>query len=401
MARLLTFLLVLIASAASAQSGPADLTVKPSEHPGGHLVSSFSKGGSYTRWVDLGRAGNQCTLKGKATGATEAKVITSATDSGNYATLSASPTVTLTSSGFSANQFVANRFLFIAWSNTETSTDFIQLDCRLDDLSDRSFNVARGVYGAQKLVFKFGYNPNIGNGTTEFIWPLGGNYPGLVKTAQTVQAISDNINDDITGTGARTVVIEGLDQNFNQVSETVSLGQVAGTGIYAGKELSNPTTTTWRRIYRAYVASTGSCNSAAMLTDCDNAGLITIANTTSNVTFAVISAGTSQTLQAIYTVPAGYTAYMKAVSVSIDTASKVAEVALYQVTNADAAAAPFGAKRKAWSAIQAQGDIVQRFDYSVAFSEKTDLFILATGGQNNSAVFGDFTLLLVPNEDTL
>jgi hypothetical protein len=271
----------------------------------------------------------------------------------------------------------------------------------MDDLPDREFNIARGVQGGQMLVYKFGYNPDIANGSTEVIWSLGGNYPGFTDTAQTVQAFSYSTSDDITGTGARTVVIEGLDQDFNMASETVSLGQIQGTGPYAALEASNSTTTTWRRVFRAYVASTGSCSETAMLTDCDNVGEIRIANATNNVTFASIPAAQSQTLQAIYTIPAGYTAYLKKITVTVDTANKIAEIALFQITDADRVAAPFGAKRKVWSGIQAQGHIKQDFDYSVSFAEKTDLFLVAVGGQNNSSVFGDFTLVLVPNEDTL
>ena len=400
MTRVLTFLLALLVTSV-ASADPANLTVKASEKSEGYFISSFSKGGSYSNWVDLTRAGHQCALKGRATGAATAKIITTSTDSGDYATLAGSPVVTLSSSGLTANQFVANRFLFIAWENTQNATDFIQLDCRMDDLPDREFNIARGVQGGQILVYKFGYNPDIANGSTEVIWSLGGNYSGFTDTAQTVQAFSYSTSDDITGTGARTVVIQGLDQDFNMASETVSLGQIQGTGPYAALEASNPTTTTWRRVFRAYVASTGSCSETAMLTDCDNVGEIRIANATNNVTFASIPAAQSQTLQATYTVPAGYTAYLKKITITVDTANKIAEIALFQITDADRVAAPFGAKRKVWSGIQAQGHIKQDFDYSVSFAEKTDLFLVAVGGQNNSSVFGDFTLVLVPNEDTL
>jgi hypothetical protein len=83
------------------------------------------------------------------------------------------------------------------------------------------------------------------------------------------------------------VTIQGLDTDYAELSETVTLN-ASGTATTTGNFL---------RIYRAFVSS----GTAA-------AGNITIAN--GGTTYAYVSAADQQTLMALWTVPAGYTAYL-------------------------------------------------------------------------------------------
>ena len=59
---------------------------------------------------------------------------------------------------------------------------------------------------------------------------------------------TDIVDDSETGTGARTVTVEGLDASYNQVSETLTVGGSAGTIEFY-------------RVFRAFVASSGSTGS--------------------------------------------------------------------------------------------------------------------------------------------
>ena len=86
--------------------------------------------------------------------------------------------------------------------------------------------VSRGQIQGHSTVIVFGYNPDVDT-TEESVWPDGGTVQH--PTVASVLKISSSSADDTSaGTGARTVHIEGLDGNYDVVSETVILnGQTA------------------------------------------------------------------------------------------------------------------------------------------------------------------------------
>ena len=141
--------------------------------------------------------------------------------------------------------------------------------------------VSRGLVDGHKRVFKFGFNSDIDN-VTEDIWDVGGTYTyqgsALAMTVTSGGGATDN--------GVQ-VTVQGLDASYNEVSETVTL---AGSGTAT-------TTQTYLRVFRAFVA--GSQEPTGDI-DIDNGG----------TTYARITNGENQTLMALWTVPAGYTAYL-------------------------------------------------------------------------------------------
>ena len=141
--------------------------------------------------------------------------------------------------------------------------------------------VSRGLINGHRRVFKFGYNGLIQN-VEETIWDVGGlyAYPSSAVT-MTVTSSSGATDEDVE------VTIQGVDTNYAELSETVTLN-ASGTATTTGSFL---------RVYRAFVS--GSTASA---------GNITIAN--GGTTYAYVSASDQQTLMALWTVPAGYTAYL-------------------------------------------------------------------------------------------
>ena len=141
--------------------------------------------------------------------------------------------------------------------------------------------VSRGLVAGHKRVFKFGYNGEIQN-IEETIWDVGGlyAYPASAVT-MTATSSSGATDEDVE------VTIEGVDASYNELSETVTLN-ASGTATTTGSFL---------RVYRAFVSS-----------DTASAGNITIAN--GGTTYAYVSAADQQTLMALWTVPAGYTAYL-------------------------------------------------------------------------------------------
>jgi hypothetical protein len=150
--------------------------------------------------------------------------------------------------------------------------------------------VAAGKVPGWRRFRKFGMNGAVASGT-EQMWP-----PGTVKTLPTSAAVaavsSDSAEDDPDeatppGTGAWTVVVEGLDANYVERSETVTM---------TGTTPAN-TTQTFLRVFRAYVATAGTAGT--------NVGNISI-SVGGNLQ-SYIEATEGQTHQTDFCVPADHT----------------------------------------------------------------------------------------------
>ena len=145
--------------------------------------------------------------------------------------------------------------------------------------------IARGQIQGHQVLSIFGYSTTVGSSAQGPLWEgltlSGGNYTYPSSAGQIV-LVSDSASDNTT----RSVVIYGLDANYNILKETIALN---GT--------SNVTTTnSFLRI-----------NSMEMLNS-TNTGTITAKIAT--VLYAQINPGVGQTQMSIYTVPAGYTFYL-------------------------------------------------------------------------------------------
>jgi len=162
--------------------------------------------------------------------------------------------------------------------------------------SDENFllEVAKGNVPGHFSINKFGHNPDVDTTTDpEDVWGGGGLYGFYPTTAQSIEVISDSTNDDGSpaGTGAQTVIIYGLDSNWDRQDETVTLDGTTAVAIPG----------TWLRIYRVVVLTAGTVGT--------NAGNLTVRISGGGTTAAYIMAGDGQTQQAIYTIPNGYTGF--------------------------------------------------------------------------------------------
>jgi len=166
-----------------------------------------------------------------------------------------------------------------------------------------------------------------------------------------------------------TVTIIGLDENFFDVQETITITGNAGAG-----------TQNFARVYRAFTSQ-------------DNQTEVRVSTTTGTPTEVLrINILKGQTLMAVYTVPAGKTAYLT---------KGVATCA----ANADATIDMFvrfggvGAFRIGHTAEVAGvgGQYTYEFAVPVQMPEKTDIDIRATVRSNNARVTAAFDLILVDN----
>lgn len=134
-------------------------------------------------------------------------------------------------------------------------------------------DLSQGELQGASYVDKFGYNSALGN-TYETIWS-GNNVYTYIASAGTATVTSGD-----TGDNGGTVLIQGLDAAYNEVSETLTIGGSAGSVQF----------------YRVHRASLETANTGDV-----NQGAITV--TVDSKSAAIIPAGYGQTLMCLYTVP--------------------------------------------------------------------------------------------------
>lgn len=239
--------------------------------------------------------------------------------------------------------------------------------------------VSRGQVSWHKLIFKFGNNSDI-DASLETVWSHGGLYS--YPAAATVMTVSSSsANDTAAGTGARTVLVSGLDADYNEISETVTLnGQSAVS-----------TTKSYLRMFRAYVVTAGSGETAAG-TIYVGTGTVT-SGVPANV-YAEIAHGENQTTMAVWTVPAGYTAY-----VTGGTFSAASNNAAQYVLGKFVIRTPGGVFRTAADITVNSNVFRYDWEYPVAIPEKTDIEARAIAlSGTNFYVTASFEAVYIKND---
>jgi len=213
--------------------------------------------------------------------------------------------------------------------------------------------VSRGQITYHKTLFKYGSNTDV-SGSLETIWSAGGLY--AYPAAASVMKVSSSSTDDAEdGTGARTIQVYGLDANYNEITETV---------ILDGQTEVN-TTNSYLRVFRAFVASAGSGGTAAGTI---YVGTGTVTSGVPATIYAEIPVGANQTLMAVWTVPAGYTAYISHGSLS-GASNNATHALLGQLCFR-----PFGGVMRVAAEVTLNNGFVPfDFEYPIALPEKTDI----------------------------
>ena len=230
--------------------------------------------------------------------------------------------------------------------------------------------VQQGKVPGYSMINKFGYNPSIGSGAFETIWETGDDYPWQ-SSAVTVDVVSDDTNDDVAGTGARTLRIQGLDGSYNLAEETVDMD---GTTTVT-------TTQTFLRVFRMSVETAG--------TSGNNEGTITVTYTGGSDVAATITAGNGQTLMTLYTIPAGYTGYLLSMNVS---SGKDQEM-VFKFIQRDNSVANAGFQTKQFLEVRG-GQTTVIFNAINVIPQKSDIYVSGKASSTSSAS-ASFDLLLV------
>jgi hypothetical protein len=238
--------------------------------------------------------------------------------------------------------------------------------------------VARGQISWHQSIAVFGYNSDVDT-SVETVWPYGG-LLGFPAAALQLSVSSDNAADTSAGTGARTVYLEGLDANYNVISEVVTLnGQTAVT-----------TTRSYLHINNCYVLTAGSGNSAAG-TIYFGTGVVT-AGVPATV-YDVIQFDYNARVTGSYTVPAGYTAYVSQglfSSGQVSGSNAVTGRLMTRGTN--------NIRLTAAVVTVNNGVADYAFEYPLRVPEKTTIEAQAVGAAANNACSSLFILLLVKND---
>ena len=210
--------------------------------------------------------------------------------------------------------------------------------------------VSRGLVDGHKRLFKFGHNPVIQD-ITETIWDAGGLY--VYPSSAVAMTVTSGAGATDNGVA---ITVQGLDSNYNEVSEEVTL---ASTGTAT-------TTQTFLRVYRAFVSGSQAITANT-----------TIAN--GGTTYAQINTGENQTLMALWTVPAGYTAYLLDTKITAFTEqnNKVATINIY-------ARRENGVFRTADKFDVFAAAITQNYKCPIPFPEKTDIEVRAVATSSNA-----------------
>jgi len=224
--------------------------------------------------------------------------------------------------------------------------------------NENFLNIARGKIPNASHINKFGYNESVGT-SFEHITDLGTNV--LPSSAGTVTLVSASTDDTSGGTGARTVEVQGLDENYLPLTETFTMN---GTTNVVGSS-------SFLRVFRMRVLTAG--------TGEINAGNITASIGGSNV--AQILADKGQTLMAVYTIPAGKSGYLTKFQGSLSKNQEaVFKIRVKEFGNGFNVKGQFGTFSQSIN-----------YDYAVPlqFKEKTDIQILGKAGATSEmgAVF--------------
>jgi hypothetical protein len=242
-----------------------------------------------------------------------------------------------------------------------------------------SLQVARGLIPGHSAITVFGYNPDV-DMSEESVWPNGGTVPH--PTAASVLKVSSTGAADASpsGTGARTVLITGLNGSFNEVSETIVLnGQTAVNTVNSYLYVNGLTVTS---------VGSGGANAGDI-----NVGTGTVTAGVPAVLYDMIAIGYNNRTTGHYCVPAGYTAFLVHGLFTAGQASGSTSITGKLLVHS-----PDDNIVRVGAITTLNNGVVQyMFNYPTAIPEKSCIGATAIGSANNNSVSSMFNICLIKN----
>lgn len=147
--------------------------------------------------------------------------------------------------------------------------------------------IALGIYEGVDGTLKFGKDPDVDTaGNPKTLWPGAGLYP-FQTGSFSLEVLSSSADDDVAGTGTRTLMLAGLaGDDWEQTFEVLTMDGI--TPVTSARS-------DWKRMPRAWSITSGSNG--------NNVGTITVRVPGPGDTQAIILPSAGQTQMGIFTVP--------------------------------------------------------------------------------------------------
>ena len=227
---------------------------------------------------------------------------------------------------------------------------------------------ARGVYNNISSVNKFGAVPAMSQNNTGTIWDVDDTeYPwSSFASAGTLSVPAVNASDN-----GKTIRIIGLNASYDLIQEVVTVSSAEATA----------TTSSFIRVVEAFITNGSAINVADI--NVQKGG----------VTVMRITAGKAVSHAAIYTVPAGYTAYiMKGAATCQDGADATGDMYVRYFGEASFRVG------HSFEFSGAGGEYMYDFGIPLRIPEKSDIDIRATVRSNNARITAAFDIMLIADK---
>lgn len=245
-------------------------------------------------------------------------------------------------------------------------------------------DVANGNIPGTFLVHKFGAGllttvPQVVTQTGAYQTPLA---------AQALEFVSNNINDTVAGTGAREVTVEGLDSDWNLLTQVIETDGITPV----------PIPTAFIRLFRWWASLTGTYATTGASS---HAGDLSIRPLGGGVVWDIIPSTPlpiGQSIIGAYTIPKGKTAQLLSKQVFVDT-TKTADIFFFQRPHADDVVSPFkGTRRMVEREIGLAGTLTMDFASPKGpFVGPCDIGFIGSVSQGSADASVEFELLIQDN----
>lgn len=246
---------------------------------------------------------------------------------------------------------------------------------------------ALGRWSNYSRTHKFGKSASVG---TTFVPVCAGETYWTPTAATTLRAVSTDADDTSAGAGARTIVVQGLDANWALQTATITM---------AGTSDSSDTSESFIRVFRAWVATSGTYATASAAS---HQGEITIKTTAGTTVAKILTVdglttngfGTGQTQIAAYTVPAGKKAILWSIDAWVDS-TKTNDLVFFKRENADDVTSPYDSMRVVSEYVGIVSDVHENPGQAIdVFPAKTDIGIMARVSATTSTITANFSFTL-------
>lgn len=222
-----------------------------------------------------------------------------------------------------------------------------------------------------------GFNPDIDSTLFEDVWVPGGVRTWLTSP-DTLQAVSTDVNDTAAGTGARTLILVGLDVNGIRIEEEVTMN---------GTTLTAATSQSFFRLNDAFVSSVGTYGA-------NNTGQITV-QTSGGIVQSALRAGYGRQENSHVTTPANRRSIAYRFTVAVD-ATKPARLRIKVRFNANVVSAPFPPMHILFEYPSVQNIDTLFLQPQFSLQPFTDIWVDGIGAGQNSVVGVIYAVVLLP-----